>query len=97
MPARQQLLSNLTDAELNTQLDLGARIVWMERDHERYNVVLETTVDPDVLPELIVLDFLMNVPEPLLERKMLEGADLNTGVARSALNALASMVKVPGG
>lgn len=96
--ARQQLIIGIPGDDLNGYLERGARVVWIHRDkHDRFDVVLETAVELEVTPELIVLDFLANVPESLLEEKMLEGADLGTGVARSALNALAGMVKVPGG
>lgn len=95
--ARQQLHREITPDDLNERLEAGARIVWIDRNHgDRFDVVLETYVESEHVPELIVLDFLAHVPVGTLEERMLDGADLGTSVGQSAINALAAMVKVPG-
>jgi hypothetical protein len=93
--ARQELVQGIQSSALNEALERGARVVWIQPQSfsdDHWDVVLETYVE-DSHPETIVLDFLAHVDTGTLENKMLEGADMGTGVGKSAINALAEMVK----
>jgi len=93
---RQTLHTGLTSSELQELLDDHARVVFLKMDAGLWDAVLEKIEDADVPPESIVVDFLGHVDATLLEKKMLEGADMGTGVGVSALKALMDMA-VPGG
>jgi len=91
---RQHFFGLITEQEINEYLEQGSRVVWMKpvEGSNTFDVVLETYPASDIVPEAIVLDFLVNVDRVALDKKMLEGADLGTGVAESAIKALMDMV-----
>jgi hypothetical protein len=91
MPVRQELL-HLSEVQLNDALANGARVVWIQPEHNLYAVVLELYVNPDVSPEEIVADFLAHVNPAVLEEKMLESPTLGEGPGKVALQALLDLL-----
>lgn len=90
--ARQTLHSGITSTEVQEILDKGARVVFAHRAHENlWDVIVEIT-EEDWHPEAMVHDFLAHVDPELLEKKMLENPDMNTGIGKSAIQALRDMV-----
>lgn len=91
--ARQQFIQNLTYDQLNELLGRGARVVWIEHKSGvgAVAVVLETYVEAEQQPEMIVLDFLATVPPEELERRILEGEPPEK-VGEGALRVLREMV-----
>lgn len=87
----QRLHRTITDGELNTFLEAGAGLVWIERVafasvDQHWDAVLD---HPEVEPGVdAVLAFLQSVNPQALDQAMAKGARLSQSPGSSALRAL---------